>query len=201
MSYIFTLPAIRKKMNRLLKKLGLTDSFSIELNTSVDVLTQYLNNNIGNPQPRLFDIFTEVNKELKGEIRSDKFKIRRKTTLFNLFYNWDWAVAQGQIIKNADKLIINIDVSTKYSYFLIISFSITSFVLIFLGLTLSIAEFIKGEYKDGLLVLFIFGLPFSFGVLYPLWRMRWNVLNLHYDLEQELNKLRKAVKRQTELNN
>ena len=70
--------SINLSMNEFLRKIGLLDSFQIELSMNKSDFAKVLNANLDEPGPDFFEAFSGDNKAYKGAVKNDGFKMRRK---------------------------------------------------------------------------------------------------------------------------
>jgi hypothetical protein len=174
---------MKDQLKKILGKLGLLDSFTLELTVSPQTLVDKISKKIDDYQPDLFDIFTFNKKEYKGFIRADKFEIRKCKSFPVSFDNWAEAIGRMKIENN--RLIIKTEVKSFQPYMTIVSLGISALFFASLGLFTIISTVTTGD-TDGLYI----GLAIlTIGTILlglPILAMRWSVKNLKMDLEDEL---------------
>jgi hypothetical protein len=92
----------------------------------------------------LFNFFSPDGKDFVDEVGREGFQLEGKLSLFS---TRTWAAASGEIISHPDKIIINVNVYTKYVYFHLVSLGIFSLAFASIGLSLAVASFIDGKYE------------------------------------------------------
>ena len=177
---------MKKFLKKILVKIGLLDSFTIELTVSPETMVAKLSKMMDDYQPYLFDIFTFNKKEYKGYIRIDKFEIKKCKKFMVSFDHL--AEAIGRIKTENNKLIIRTEVSSIQPYVALISFGLSALFFLLIGLAAILFTLTTGEI-EGLYV----GLAIiSIGIIFlgiPVYIMRWSVWNLKSDLEDELRNI------------
>ncbi len=175
------------QMKRLLKRIGLFDSFTTEIKVSPQTLVDNFSKITDSDQPDLFDSFTFDKKEYKGFVTTEKFELKKRKWF--LLSSQHWAEAFGEIKKLDDKTIVKVDIYSMHSHFVLIGFSLTSLFFLIPGLGLMFFSSPNSEINGVIGGLTILSIGFII-IGIPIYRMRWSVQNLKWDLENELRKLR-----------
>ncbi len=191
---ILYLPNEHNYMKEFLRKIGLLDTLSVNLNIDRREFTNALRSSVEEgsigPFSEIGDVFSRSKKEYKGHVGLESFRIARRRRLFEM--NSVRAVAMGKFHQNDDVLSVETEISgfTHWMTFflvIILLFYVTSAVTIFSSNEQS--DDILGFVLPALLVhgLFMIGIPYFLA--------RRSVKRLKYDLERELYYLAGAAAR------
>ncbi|WP_178377140.1 hypothetical protein [Chryseolinea serpens] len=167
-------------MNEFLRKIGLLDSFQIELSMNKSDFAKILIANLDDPGPDFFEEFSANNRVYKGTMKNDEFKIRRKR---KYDHKTTSPSISGTLQQAGNKLIIDVELNgfsgwmiPPYIIMTVVYLSALSFFLF--G---DIAEDARGI---ALLVISIHAV-FMFGGSYR--RMKRSMRATKYDLERDLH--------------
>ena len=167
-------------MNEFLRKIGLLDSFQIELSMDKSDFAKILIANLDESGPDLFEEFSADNKAYKGTMKNDKFKIRRKR-------KYDLKTTSpsisGTLQQAGNKLIID-GVLDGFSGWMIPPYIIM--IVVYLS---ALSFFLFGDISEdargiALLVISIHAV-FLFGGSYR--RMKRSMRATKYDFERDLH--------------
>jgi hypothetical protein len=127
----------------------------------------------------LSDLFSSSKNEFKGEIKSDGFKLRRRTRLFDTSVNT--AVANGKFIEKEDQLAIKTEIKSFNNFYIIYYV----FLILFYSIFIVAFSFSDSESSLRLIIIPFILLHGAFMSLIPYFMMRRSVKKLKYELERE----------------
>ena len=162
--------------NKLFNKIGLIDSFNLELNSKLDDFRDRFKGNVIDIQDSYG--MTRPKNEFQGKIKRDTFTISRTFSAFES----DPVGASGTYSENGDKILINV-----YVYLPLWTFIIIYSLLLFIDF-ISIYFFTTSGPSKNILSIMIFGTAItSFTILWPFILTRRNIRKLKNDLEKEFH--------------
>ena len=173
------------RINKLFKKLKLTEYLTTELEIQKNEFVNKLRENVDEGDTGFFsdsfDMFSSSKNEYKGNVGFEGFKIKRRRRFFDM--NMNFAIAKGKFIQRDNLLIIETEIKGFHGMMiptLIILIFIYSF---FIGAFL-MSDNIEGN-EDGFAIPFlIFHAVFMLGIPYLV--MRRSINRMKHDLEREL---------------
>ena len=172
-------------MKEFLKKIGLIDRLSINLNIDKREFGHALKDNVEEGNIGWFsdfwDAFWPGKKEYKGHVGFDSFEIKRKRRFFEI--NTMNATVKGRYRQDNDELVVDAEINgftDRMVLFLIVAIS---FYFFFAGIIIFSGE-PPGEVLPILFPALFIHFLFMLGI--PYFMARRSVKRLKYDLEREL---------------
>ncbi|AYB29317.1 hypothetical protein [Chryseolinea soli] len=167
-------------MTAFLKKIGLADSFQMELPIDKTDFVNTLAANLDEPGYSFFEVFSSSKNRYKGKIKNDRFEMARRVRFFET--NFNNARTNGSFSQTGDKLIIDIEVIGFHN--VMIPFLIC-FVIIY-GIAFSSFFLSGGPGKMDVIALpfLILHAAFMLGIPYLL--LRRSVRTAKYEIERDL---------------
>lgn len=168
-------------MKNILKRLKLYDNQTTTLPISrlefVNRLNELVEEGSTSMVSDSFDAFDRSNKEFKGSIFEDSFKIKKRHKLFD--FNLNSAVAFGTFVEKDNQLIIETKIRGVNAFFMIF------YLLLLVVFPISMVSILRSESQDvqTSIILVLLQFVFMFGIPYLLLRM--STQRLKRDLEKQ----------------
>lgn len=170
-----------------LEKLKLVDHLTTELTVDKSKFIRNLSTIVDRRSLGLFsdtfDWFAPGNKMYKGLIGTDRFRIKRKRTVFGMTSYLP--IAEGRFRQHGEKMVIETKINGFHGKIKLISIFIPIFYLFSLTMILSNGT----PFGTSLLTILFFCIHAALLIGIPLIIMRASVAKLKYDLEREFNYL------------
>jgi len=179
-------------MDNLLRKIGLLDSFTIDIKVTPAELVQSISKKLDPPQFDLLDVLNFDKNEFKGFIEVDRFELKRHRAFLPSFAHL--AKAHGKFEAREDKLTVTVNVYASPLYFPLTVLGFISISLVAISLFSLIAGIADGEVKRGILTTLGMWAILIIGVGIPLKIIRWSVQNLMFDVARELQDIERKKK-------
>jgi hypothetical protein len=171
------------KMQQLLKKLKLVQSFStkIEMQKSefVNKFRQHVDEGDTGPFSDVFDAFSSSKNEYKGHVGFNEFKIKRRKKFFDM--NMSLAVAKGTYRQQENSLIIEAEINGFRGQ--MIPFLIIAIFIYTIAIVAILFSNTEGSGAGFAIPFILIHACFMFGFPYLL--MRRSVSKMHHELERE----------------
>ena len=168
-------------MKNILKRLKLYDNQTTTLPINrlefVNRLNELVEEGSTSMVSDSFDAFDRSNKEFKGSIFEDSFKIKKRHKLFDFHLNS--AVAFGTFVEKDNQLIIETKIRGVNAFFMIF------YLLLLVVFPISMVSILRSESQDvqTSIILVLLQFVFMFGIPYLLLRM--STQRLKRDLEKQ----------------
>ncbi|WP_299681904.1 hypothetical protein [uncultured Dokdonia sp.] len=168
-------------MNKLLTRLNLLKTTTIELLTEKYNFISIVNSNIDQSDLGYFsdmgDVFSSSKAEYKGHINSYGFKLKKKRKFFD--YNMNFAKAEGRFSQQGDTLKINVEINGFSNQMAPFFIMVPLFYIFFIVMAL------QDSFEASMIAipfLLLHGL-FMLGI--PYFIMRRSVKRMKYELERD----------------
>jgi hypothetical protein len=172
-------------MEEFLQRLKLIDHFTLELEVEKPVFVERMRQVVdpGNTSmlTASFDVFRSGNKEYKGDVDDNGFQIRRRRRFFDT--NRNFALAKGTIRQKDNYLIVDTQVSSFSTFFLIFYI----FLLVIYAIVI-VSLFLTEESSQAMMISIpAILLHASFMIVIPYFVLRRSTQRMKYDLTRELH--------------
>ncbi|AYB29318.1 hypothetical protein [Chryseolinea soli] len=167
-------------MNEFLRKIGLIDSFQIELPMDKSDFVETLIVNLDEPGPGFFEAFSTNNKAYKGTVKNDGFEMRQKRKLTARATSLSIRGKFQQVGKN-----LIAEVTLNGFHWLMIPYYIILLIVYFFAFGFFFFASAAEEFRMiGLLFLSVHA---ALMLVVPYFRIRRGMRKTKYDLERDLH--------------